>query len=322
MRSIPFLLLIFLTTSSITAPPDLDASIRATPVMLDPADAARTRIGALRFLGGWELTSKRADFGGISALHVRNGNVLAVSDTGSVFRFMMRDDGRIAHARSTMLPAGPGTGAQKTDRDSESLAVDPATGTAWIGFERHNAIWRYTRDFVRSSAHAAPPAMADWPWNGGPEALVRLADGRFIVICEEPKGVGDLHEALIFASDPVRRGRPPKRFLYRAPPGFWVTDAAPLPDGRVLILHRDFSIGRGVTAALTMIDPRLIEAKAAIEGQLIARFAAPLTLDNMEALSVERAGSRTIIWLASDDNFSPLQRTLLMKFDLLGEPGK
>jgi hypothetical protein len=36
----------------------------------------------------------------------------------------------------------------------------------------------------------------------------------------------------------------------------------------------------------------------------------------MEALAVERDGARTIIWIASDDNFNPMQRTLLMKFAL------
>lgn len=319
MRSIPFLLLALFATSSITRPPAPEPAIRATPVALDPADPARTRIGPLRFLGGWGLTSRRDDFGGISALSVRKGHVLAVADTGSVFRFTMDRGGHVRHARFGVLPAGPGTGTEKGDRDSESVALDPATGTAWVGFERHNAIWRYTAEFARAAGHAEPSEMAGWPWNGGPEALARLADGRFIVICEDAKkGSGDLHEALLFASDPTRPGPPPRRFLYRAPPGFSATDAAQLPDGRLLILHRDYSIGRGVRAALAWIDPRAIRAGEVIGGELIALFAAPLTLDNMEALSIERAGGRTILWIASDDNFSPVQRTLLMKFELVG----
>jgi hypothetical protein len=320
MRSIPFLLLTFFATSSITRPPTAEPLIRATPVLLDPAHPAHTRVGTLGYLGGWELSSKRNDFGGISALYVRRSQVLAVADTGSVFRFTIARNGRIGNAHFGVLPAGPGTGAQKSDRDSESLAVDPATRTAWIGFERHNAIWRYTPDFRRATGHAEPREMADWPWNGGPEALARLADGRFIVICEDAKkGPGDLHEALLLASDPTRTGVRPTRFLYRAPPGFSVTDAAQLPDGRLLILHRDYSIGKGVRAALALIDPHAIEMGAVIGGEVIAQFAAPLTLDNMEALSIEREGASTILWIASDDNFSPLQRTLLMKFELAGE---
>jgi hypothetical protein len=36
----------------------------------------------------------------------------------------------------------------------------------------------------------------------------------------------------------------------------------------------------------------------------------------MEALSVDSENGRTILWIASDDNFNPLQRTLLLKFAL------
>jgi hypothetical protein len=319
MRSIPLPLLIFLATSSFVAPGDPHGAIHAEPVMLDPSDPGHARVGALRFLGGWELTSERPEFGGISALHARNGRFLAVADTGSVFRFSLRGDGSIVDTHFGRLPGGPGTGEKKDDRDSESLTIDPATGKAWVGFERHNAIWRYTPALDRAEAHAEPKAMAEWPWNGGPEALARLGDGRFIVICEEPKGPGKTHEALLFASDPTRPGKRPTRFLYRAPAGFWVTDAAQLPDGRLLILHRDFSVEKGVRAALVVIDPAAIKAGAMIAGQPIATFAAPLTIDNMEALSVERVGGRTLVWLASDDNFSPLQRTLLLKFELVGK---
>jgi hypothetical protein len=36
----------------------------------------------------------------------------------------------------------------------------------------------------------------------------------------------------------------------------------------------------------------------------------------MEALSVTVENGRTIVWMASDDNFGPLQKTLLLKFAL------
>jgi hypothetical protein len=35
----------------------------------------------------------------------------------------------------------------------------------------------------------------------------------------------------------------------------------------------------------------------------------------MEGLAVTQEGGRTIVWLASDDNLLPLQRTLLLKFE-------
>jgi hypothetical protein len=48
----------------------------------------------------------------------------------------------------------------------------------------------------------------------------------------------------------------------------------------------------------------------------VAAFEGAVTRDNLEALSVTQEGGRTILWLASDDNYNPLQRTLLMKFAL------
>ena len=42
-----------------------------------------------------------------------------------------------------------------------------------------------------------------------------------------------------------------------------------------------------------------------------------MTVDNYEALAVWRApGGETMLLLASDDNFSPRQRTLLLAFAL------
>jgi hypothetical protein len=41
-------------------------------------------------------------------------------------------------------------------------------------------------------------------------------------------------------------------------------------------------------------------------------------IDNFEGLGLHRAASgETVLTLVSDDNFSPLQRTLLMQFTLL-----
>jgi hypothetical protein len=37
----------------------------------------------------------------------------------------------------------------------------------------------------------------------------------------------------------------------------------------------------------------------------------------MEGVSTTVENGRTIVWLVSDDNFSPLQRTLLLKFALV-----
>ncbi|MBT3627577.1 MAG: esterase-like activity of phytase family protein, partial [Rhodospirillaceae bacterium] len=46
----------------------------------------------------------------------------------------------------------------------------------------------------------------------------------------------------------------------------------------------------------------------------------PLTVDNMEGIAVRRDGAgHTLVYLVSDDNFSVLQRTLLLMFELKPE---
>jgi hypothetical protein len=54
-----------------------------------------------------------------------------------------------------------------------------------------------------------------------------------------------------------------------------------------------------------------------VTGEAVGTLAAPMAVDNLEGIAVERVGGRTIVWLISDDNFLPFQRTLLLKFALL-----
>jgi hypothetical protein len=68
---------------------------------------------------------------------------------------------------------------------------------------------------------------------------------------------------------------------------------------------------------VTIADALVPQAGATIERREIARLQPPLTIDNMEGVSVTVENGRTIVWLVSDDNFFPLQRTLLLKFALI-----
>ncbi len=310
MRSTwPVLAALLTSASSVSATP----AIEATPVPLSRDDPSRLQVGGLRYLGGWELSSSDPRFGGLSAMVWRDGGLLAVSDAGGIFSIDLR--GPAPHGRvEGELPAGPGTGESKADRDAESLTRDPATGALWVGFEAHNQIWRYDPAFSNMQNNFAPPAMAKWPANGGPEAMVRLADGRFLVFSEEAPGPEKSTALLVFSGDPTDPASRPRLAGYRAPKGYAVTDATMLPDGRLLLLHRRFTLMDGVSAIVSLLDPADIQIGHAVAGEEIAHIAPPLTVDNMEALAVSQEKGRIIVWLASDDNFSPLQRSLLLKF--------
>ncbi len=291
-------------------PPPARTLIGFEPVPLDPGAPDRSSAGRLRYLSGWELDSNDHRFGGISAMHVAGDEVVAVTDAGSLIRFGL--PGSPSRARIEPLSDGPGSGDVKGDRDAEAMAV--YGGHAWIGYERSNAVWRYRKAGWQPDAAARPAGMRRWRANRGPEAMVRLPGGRFLVFSE---GAGDGDSpVLLFAGDPAADGTAATLLRYRPPAGYRITDAALLPGGGLLLLNRRVSLFGGVSARLSVVRLPKLGAGTLIVGKEVAELSRPLTVDNMEALSVTRDGGRTIVWIASDDNFNPLQRTLLLKFAL------
>jgi hypothetical protein len=305
----------WLVTGTASLPDPAIDIVNAEPVALDRADPARDRIGQLRYLGGWILTSRQPRFGGYSALYVKGDQFTALADTGEYLTFQMRMPGVIGDAKFGRLPGCPGQKGIKSDCDSESMTVDPASGTTWVGFEQYNAIFRFAPDFAGAEAVAAPPAMSKWPANAGPETLARLSDGRFITIGEGARiGPTSKMEALLFAGDPTDPIRQPVPFIYRPPRGYVPTDAQQLPDGRIVVLNRHFELMDGMWAALTVFDPATIVAEQLVHTELIAELKPPLTVDNMEGLSITQENGRPVLWLISDDNQNGIQKTLLLKF--------
>ena len=292
-----------------------EAALVYTPVPFDAGDPGRRDAGRLHFLGGWTLDSPDERLGGLSGLHVDGGEAIAVTDTGMVATFPL--PGMSAHPRIRFQPVeqGPGAQRQRRNRDSEGLQV--AGDRLWLTFERANAVWRYDRATLRAQAGAQPEAMRRWRGNNsGPEAIVRLADGRFLVIQEGIDNGRPTSEAALFAGDPAVPGTPAIRLAYRRPPGYRASDATLLPDGRVLILNRGLAWLR-LSAKLVVADVRGLRASGTIEGQEVATLEAPLAVDNMEGVSVTREAGRTIVWLVSDDDYMRLFRhTLLLKFEL------
>ena len=309
------------------APP---VTVRAERVPLDAADPARRRVGALTYLGGVRLTSRDPAFGGYSSLSVTpgaGGNAFTLlSDGGNILRFTMGADWQPRDIRTAEIPAGPGTGWDKRDRDTESLVV--AGGHAWAGYERDNGIWRFDANFLRRQGAVHPRAMKRWPDNGGPEAMARLPDGRFVVISEEAhvpprwwRGSNPARlrtrDALIFAGDPVASG-PPSRFAYVVHGRYDVSDAAALPGGDLLVLERRFRLPFRWSAMVTRVVARDVRPGGIARSSVLATLDAPLIHDNFEGLAVTHEGAATILWLVSDDNQMFPQRTLLLKFRLDG----
>jgi len=307
--------------TNIAAPPEPPppgpavASLTFEPVGLDESVPGRRRVGDLDFLAGWVLSSDSPRFGGLSSLHVENGEMTALSDSGTLFRFALPTSHGREPLRIDPLGDGPGSPTRKSNRDTESLVMRGPW--IWVGFEKHNMIWRYRGADLGAAASARPPLMRDWRANSGAEGMTRLADGRFLVFAEGPSNNDPLSDLILFDGDPADPRTPAALLHYRRVPGYRVSDAATLPDGRLLILNRRFEWLEGFSLVVTIADPQAVRPGATMESREVARLQPPLTIDNMEGVSVTAENGRTIVWLVSDDNFFPLQRTLLLKFALV-----
>lgn len=307
----------FLATHVPTVPPPgpgaaVGARLTAEAIPLNPDDPAQTMLGPLRYLGGWQLTSDDRRFGAISGLAVDGETLLGLSDQGMLFRFAPPPVGN--RVEIVPLIEGPGERGSKADRDSESLVLHD--GRIWIGYENSNQIWRYRLSDFAAEAHHRPDAMRRWAGNRGAESLARLADGRFLAIREDVDAEG-VSDAVLFDGDPTDPTTRTTALKVDPPPQFRFTDAAQLPDGRLLLLARSVGLLSGWTGRLFVAGlPAAADEPMPI--QEIARFESPITRDNLEALAVARENGRTIVWIASDDNLFGLQRTLLLKFEWTG----
>jgi hypothetical protein len=300
-----------------------DRHIESVPVSLNPADPAQRRVGDLLWLGGIELHGHGDAFGGFSSMHIDRGRFTLLSDGGNIVSFRLGPHNVVEQVRFAELPGGPGTGWAKYDRDSESMTIDPRTGRIWVGFERANEIWRYAPGFSHTEAHAAPPAMADWPVNTGAESMTLLPGGGMLVIDEHGEKKREVaRQGLFFAGDPARQPKRGFRFSFLSPTGYDPSDMTVLPDGRLLILTRRFALPFTWSNKLVLVDRHAIRPGAVVRGREIATLAAPLIHDNFEGVTATRENGATIIWLVSDDNQLFLQHSYLLKFRLDPVPVK
>ncbi len=287
--------------------------VEARPVPLAQTQPGLRTTGKLLYLGGWTLHARHPDFGGWSGMIARRDGLRLVSDAGGLLDLPWPGAPRL-EARLQEVPRGCGNHWNKEHQDAESLTAAP-DGRWWISLEVLNRICRIMPDGkVRM---VWPPRMMNWANALGGEAMVRLRDGRFLVFAEaDPKGVVGSAPLLLFAGDPAGSKTAVTPLRFAPPTGYRPTDAAQLPDGRILVLLRHFALPVRWRTRLVVMDLAALKPGTPLRGQEIARLAPPMITDDFEAMAVTQEKRRTIIWLASDDNFWPLQQTYLLKFAL------
>lgn len=271
-------------------------------------------MGAVELVGAWQMRSANRDFGSYSALGaLPDGQLLAISDKNGVLRF--DPPGRHGPERTAIRPLFSGNPfIAKHEADAEALAIDPATGDVWAAFEGNAVFVRFAPDFS-TYAKVSAPVLEQWPENSGPEAMTRLADGRFVAMVEDSTSLfhPDRHPVLLYPAAP-QPGEVPMRLAVEMPSGFRPTDAGQLPDGRLLVLGRKVTL-TGFHCILAVLYPGTFAAGAVVTAHEVARIDDPRLRDNYEGLAVRRnADGSVTLWLISDDNLSSwFQRTLLLE---------
>ena len=176
-------------------------------------------------------------------------------------------------------------------------------------------IARYRRSDWRVESARGPPSCGDGGGNGGPEAMVRLPDGRFLVFSEGRDNGAPSARSLLFTGDPAEPGTRAAELRYRRPGRLsrhrrGVASGRPAADPQPALF-----LAVGISAKLVVAEVAGCDPGRRSNGARSPSCAARSTVDNMEALSVARESGRTIVRIASDDNFMRVQQTLLLEFE-------
>lgn len=287
--------------------------VEASPLVLNVASSLDRSVGELSYVGGWQLTSLNPDFGGWSGLTVtENGTRLtAISDKGIVMQAVLdvASSTPLSDVAMTLYP-GRTMDKPKASFDAESII---RTGDGYyVSFEGDHRLEFVPNDFldaipvpVRTGVDYSVMAK-----NAGLEAIVLLADGSLVMFAEngrDPQGTLPMWVSKNGEAT-ARRFQPPRNY---AP-----TDAAVLPCGDLLLLTRRYSVLEGVSSKVVYVSASALQAGGILRGREIAHLEAPLPVDNMEALDIVVLPDGYVrLYMMSDDNFNPMQDTLLLVFD-------
>lgn len=285
-------------------------ALKVAAVDRGPTFAHDEHVRGMTLSGVWHLTSRNDEFGGISGLDVlRSGSLLAVTDDGK-FVWIGIDpetgapDGiaSIADMKNAQGRAYP----RKRLADSEDLVFHD--GLALVSFEQDHRVSAF--DLEGCGAAAREALIADLGRvvdgavlepNRGPEALALL--GSKLSVGYEARTVGGSPIGDVQTDGTLTNVRRTDQ------PNFFLLTGMDHTEGLTAKVFRAFDPVRGARGIVTVHRDE--------EEIAVAHLVEQLPRDNYEAIAIGPApDGRTRIWVMSDDNFNPEQRTLLLAFDL------
>ncbi len=299
--------------------------VETQSVPLYPDTPERMDVGRLEYRGGLVLTSADDRFGGLSALEIEGERLLAISDSAYWLTADLEFDAegwlnglsRAFYAPMLDANGNPLTGEAA---DAEGLAA-LGHGAYAVSFEREHRIDRYDISpdwsgvaIATPTPMPAPPGTDRLRENGGMEALVPSEFGLWAGV-EYPIVEGQPHSIWH-----LRDGAEDYAINFRTPAGFGITGMA--RHGGIFVLERFYSRDIGNRIRISMMDDAVAATGAGqssplLAETLLAELEPGMTIDNFEGISVGEVEGETRLFILSDDNYNPGQRTLLLSFAIV-----
>lgn len=271
---------------------------RRVPLGVTGADLA----SGVSYAGGLSLHG--ANLHGLSDLKLDGDQAWTISDFGALVRFRIRLDGRdrlvgAEEARMRRLIGPDGAVLpSKQAADAEGLAL--LGGGVAVSFERDDRIWNYGAGGLDLPTPLSRPD-AEFGANEGMEGLAAAPGGGWLVL-GEAGGAWVCNPAAC-------------RVLPNAPTtvtdGFKFTSADVDPAGGWFILQRRYSPPFDLQARVRRMAPD------GSLGPVLIALQPPASVDNFEGVAVQATATGARLYILSDDNANPLEKTLLMAFDVV-----
>lgn len=293
---------------------------REIPIDQLPPEIARD-LGPFTLTQAWELESDSHRNHSYSALALGgDGRLFLASDKGDLLiRSRPFSVGQTAEASFASLNDGD-PDSPDWNRDVEAIVLDEESDSLWLSVENFQSI-RKLNSAGQPKGWLRPRLMRDWSSSSGAEVMVRLEDGRFVVIREGRENGS--HRGLLFPDDPTL-GAEPTAFTLEMPGKFLPTEMAILPDGSALVLGRDFQLPFKFETMIAHVDLKAVLEDGTGRARELARITDSALSDNYEGMVIEPDNIASDLedgmirlWIVSDNNLmQALQRTLLLQLEV------